>query len=164
MTGNVPSITKKIILIEDSDTDSFLIKRVIRDYPCAQSYKIVSLECMMDAKAYLSEGNTSDIEVILLDLHLPDTVDGVDTYEQLRAVAPRVPVVALTSINNHDLAMKLLNKGIEDFVCKTHILENPDLLCRAIDFAICRHGQSRAAISKLSGELLNRTQLLSEMM
>ncbi|HNQ92079.1 MAG TPA: response regulator [Alphaproteobacteria bacterium] len=155
---------KKIVLIEDSETDSFLIKRVIREHPCDQSYSIVSLQCMGDARAYLTQNNHDDIEVILLDLNLPDTIDGLDTYEQIRAMVPETPVVALTSSDNRELAMNLLNKGIEDFVCKTHILDNPDLLCRAIDFAICRHSQSQAAISKLSGELLSRTQLLSEMM
>lgn len=154
---------KKILLLEDSDTDAFLIKRVIRDYPCAKSYSILNLTNMHEAKQFIaSEGD--DVALVLLDLHLPDTVDEVDTYSQLRAILPQVPIIALTSSQDHDLAMLLLNKGIEDFVCKSHILDHPDLLCRAIDFAMCRHQQSQSELRRLTKELDAKTQLLSQMM
>lgn len=158
----MPEFTRKIVLIEDSETDSFVIKRVIREHPCARSYKIVCYGTMYEAREYLF-AHADEIEAVLLDLHLPDTVDAYDTYSQVRDLLPNVPIIALTSCNNHGLAMDLINCGIEDYVSKFHILQNPEMLCRAIDFTLCRHQQSNASIGPLHEELEAKVQLLSQM-
>ncbi|HOO50870.1 MAG TPA: response regulator [Alphaproteobacteria bacterium] len=158
----MPELTRKIVLIEDSETDSFVIKRVIRENPCAKSYKILSFDSMSQAREYLSL-HAEEVDAILLDLHLPDTVDAYDTYAQVRDFAPDTPIVALTSCNNYGLAMDLVRDGVGDYVSKSHILKNPDLLCRAIDFALCRHVQNRAVLGPLNEELEARVQLLSQM-
>ncbi len=153
---------QKIVLIEDSDSDAFLIARVIREYPGVGSSYIQRFETMTDARRYLSS-TEDDVSVVLLDLNLPDTGGPEDTYRQLREAAPSVPVVALTFSSDHELALGLMRQGIEDFVNKTHILEQPEFLCRAIDFAICRARQVRGAIKRLSEELSYKEQLLSQM-
>lgn len=154
---------QKIVLIEDSDSDAFLIARVIREYPGAGSSFIQRFETMAEARRYLSVTD-DEVSVVLLDLNLPDTSGPEDTYRQLRAVAPSVPVVALTFSSDHDLALGLMRQGIEDFVNKGHILEQPEFLCKAIDFAVVRAKQVRGALKRLTEELSYKDQLLSQMM
>lgn len=133
---------RQIALIEDSDTDAMIIKRVIGESSQPDSYHIYRCETMFQAREYLFTF-LDQIDVVLLDLHLPDTMDGHDSLQQVRAVAPDLPVVVLTSCNNQQLAITLLEMGADDFVSKGLISTNPDLLCRAIDFSMYRHKRVR---------------------
>ncbi len=133
---------RQIALIEDSDTDAMIIKRVIGESSQPDSYQIYRCETMFQAREYLFTF-LDQIDVVLLDLHLPDTMDGHDSLQQVRAVAPDLPVVVLTSCNNQQLAITLLEMGADDFVSKGLISTNPDLLCRAIDFSMYRHKRVR---------------------
>lgn len=153
---------QKIVLIEDSDSDAFLIARVIREYPGIGSSYIQRFETMADARRYFSI-TSDEVSVVLLDLNLPDTSGPLDTYRQLRAVAPNIPVVALTFSSDHEMALGLMRQGIEDYVNKGHVIEQPEFLCRAIDFAVCRANQVQSSLRRLSDELSYKEQLLNQM-
>jgi len=58
-----------------------------------------------------------DVDLILLDLVLPD-MKGVEVLEDVRVVKPRLPVIALTALD--DLGSKItgLDAGADDYVTK----------------------------------------------
>lgn len=158
MAGSI----KKVLLIEDSESDAFMFKRIMRDHPCAQSYTVVCFDTIERAKSHLSF-NPTDFDVVLLDLHLPDTTDGHDTLVQARSFLGDVPIVALTWCDSKEIARTLLAAGIEDYICKSYVLTNPDLLCRSIDFAVSRNRQAQLELSRLMAELGGKHHLLSDM-
>ena len=153
---------RKILLIDDSLTDSFLIQRILRDYPPIASHSIVVMENIRDAKAYLAD-NIDTTTLVLLDLGLPDTIDGRDSYTHIRSVDDQIPIIALTSIENRELAVELMGLGLEDFVCKSDILYAPKMLGKAIDFALSRNVQKEHSVRSLMQALENKDSLLESL-
>lgn len=121
----------KILLIEDNPGDARLIKEMLSEE------KSVSFD--LEWKATLSKGlehlAKSQIDVILLDLSLPDS-RGFDTIARTQTAAPSVPIVVLTGLNDEILAMKAVKKGAQDYLIKGQVDSNR--LSRAIRYAIAR--------------------------
>lgn len=77
--------------------------------------RVVHAESLQQAIAHLSAG--TDVDVILLDLNLPD-VDGLEGLLHLRRVAPRLPVLLVTSVNETRTIRAALAGGAAGFVPK----------------------------------------------
>ena len=58
-----------------------------------------------------------DIELVLLDLVLPD-ISGVEVLEHIRAAKPRLPVIALTALDDLGSKINGLDAGADDYVTK----------------------------------------------
>ena len=58
-----------------------------------------------------------DFQIILADLSLPDA-RGLDSVTQLRAVAPRVPMIVLTGLQDDQIARHALALGAQDYLEK----------------------------------------------
>jgi phosphoserine phosphatase len=80
----------------------------------------------------LTQGHT---DVVLLDLHLPDS-RGLNTFLRVQRRAPHVPVVVMTGFNDEVLAVKAVQEGAEDYLVKGYV--NPSLLARSLRYAIER--------------------------
>lgn len=125
-----------ILLIEDSDTDAYMIRRLMdkgMNYAC----EVIHVTNMADAEAVLKSKKETD--VILLDLGLPDTKGGADTFKRLSAVKEKIPVIVQTCTSDHDLAVSIIGDGAEDYVKKSSFTEDPKVLCDAIEYAVHRH-------------------------
>lgn len=146
------TLLRKILLIEDSQTDSFLIQRAMREYPALTSHSLIIHNDMKSAQAYL-DMNRDSISLILLDLGLPDTTDGKDSYRQLSLTnTTNIPVIALTSTNNRNMAMYLINLGLKDFLCKTDVMYAPLILPQAIDFILSRNVHKLRSVRNMIGD------------
>jgi CheY-like chemotaxis protein len=58
-------------------------------------------------------------DLILLDISLP-SLDGFEAARRIRCLAPAMPIVFLTSIDDADLATAALNEG-KGYLLKTHL-------------------------------------------
>jgi DNA-binding NtrC family response regulator len=128
--------TLKLLLVEDSTVDAYMIQKVLQKnmpYQC----DITHVDSIKTAEHLLEDA--SDVSLILLDLGLPDTQGGKDTLERINLAQENIPVIILTSKHDHDLAVSLVDKGAEDYVKKEKIASDPERICDAIDFAVCRH-------------------------
>lgn len=56
-------------------------------------------------------------DVIILDLNLPD-VDGIKLLKDLKAMAPNVPVLALTARDTEEERINGLKRGLDDYMVK----------------------------------------------
>jgi len=61
-------------------------------------------------------------DLILLDVRLPDT-SGVEVYQEIRAIDPRIPVVFITTAKNADTAIEAIKLGAFDYLHKPLDLE-----------------------------------------
>lgn len=146
------SAFKKILLIEDSQTDSFLTQRLMREYPAYTSNTIIVEESMHSAKKFL-ESQRDSISLILLDLGLPDTLDGYDSFEQLKEInTTNIPVIVLTSVSSIGLSTGLSKMGAEDFLCKSDILFAPLMLSKAIDFILSPAAEKQRSLRYIATE------------
>ena len=66
---------------------------------------------------------------------LPDS-KGIDTFTKVHAMAPEVPVIVHTDLNDENMAIKTLQKGAQDYLHKDSLDGN--LLVRSIRYAIER--------------------------
>lgn len=151
-----------ILLVEDSETDAYTVQRVLKNH-MHSPYQLHHVECMTDAEVLLKDANRKDFNVILLDLGLPDTKDGKETLHRIEAIREDIPVVILTSVNDHDLAVELIGDGAEDFVKKSTIANEPQVICDAIDFAIQRHNNLTTLKDSTSKKIKEQEQVIGWM-
>lgn len=103
----------RVLMIEDSPDAARLVREELKD---AHGDKF-ELAC----EGRLSKGleciENGDIDVILLDLSLPDS-QGYDTFAQVHLHAPNIPIVVLSGDNNESLAVRTVQAGAQDYLIK----------------------------------------------
>jgi len=99
-----------VLLIEDEDAHAALIKRAIEP-------TVGEVEHVTSGKAALEALETSFYELVLCDLHLPDTT-GVNLLRAIRELRPGLPVIVLTSSSSLDAAVNAMREGAWDFMVK----------------------------------------------
>jgi DNA-binding NtrC family response regulator len=128
----------RILLIEDSDTDAFIIQDALRRFKSdAQCTRAATLQ---SGENILQKG---EIDAVLLDLGLPDTASPKDTYEQIKKWAQKLPIIIMTNLKDHELAKVMVQEGAADFLNKDAIVKTPKLVHDAIDFSMARHSAGR---------------------
>jgi len=117
----------------------------------------VEVESASDLNKALERLSQGGVDLLLLDLDLPDGED-LGTFERAHAFAPDVPIVVLTGIEDGDMAISMVKSGAQDYLVKGEV--SPDLLLRSIRYAVERHRltsalRSLSLIDDLTG-LYNR--------
>jgi DNA-binding NarL/FixJ family response regulator len=150
------SSLSRILLVEDDPVDTELAIELLREAlpGCGVSH-VDSIAAAQAALAVL------DVDVILLDLRLPDGT-GTDALRRVRA-SSRAPIVVLTSVVDDVLAIELVRAGADDYLVKGRL--GPESLARVLRFAVQRQthegpGRGAAALDLPSVLLLGGHALL----
>jgi len=122
------------LLIEDDPDDTMLLMELMAQ-PGRSSFKF-TFACAEDLKTGFEILAKGGIEVILLDLTLPDS-RGLETVLKVRAQAPRIPIVVLTGTQDEQLGLEALRHGAQDYQVKGDI--NGHTLKRTISYAVERY-------------------------
>lgn len=131
----------RILLIEDNPGDAELVKEALSTVQ-ESHFHLYRAEALLPGLDRLARG---DIDLVLLDVHLPDS-QGLDGLNAIRLHAPGTPVVLLTGWNSEALSLQAVQGGAQDYVVKG-TLEGP-ALARVIQHAIFRQrtqAESRTA-------------------
>jgi len=102
---------KKILIVEDSDVVTRVVRHLLLQYP---QYQALYAATMAQTQAIINE-HRNDIFVALVDLNLPDSPDG-EAVDYLLAL--KLPVIVLTGTYDEQKREQLFNKGIVDYVMK----------------------------------------------
>ena len=105
---------------------------------------------------------TGSIEIILLDLSLPDS-DGLETFIRVTEAAPGTALVVLSGINDVSLAIETVQLGAQDYLVKGRV--DNHLLLRAMHYAIERkraQAELQRAHDALEDRVRERTAALSQ--
>ena len=130
----------RILLIEDSLIQVRLIEALLNQHGDGE----FTLECADTLKAGLRLLVRGGIDVVLLDLMLPDS-DGIETFLRVRQMTTEVPIVIFSGIDDRALAVTAVQEGAEDFLVKGQI--DGKNLVRALRYAIERHRHRATAAS-----------------
>lgn len=129
-----------VLLVEDNPQEA----EIVRLYLAKKYSHTYSIRHVRSVGAALTELTTGQKpNVILLDLHLPDT-KGLDGFRHIAGAAPSVPVIILTNFNEEKTAASAVRAGAQDYLIKREV--NAALLHRAILYAIERQRSERALV------------------
>lgn len=78
---------------------------------------------------------SQDVDVVLLDLGLPDS-NGMETFAKLQTQFSHLPVVIMTGSNDEDLGVQAVQLGAQDYLVKGQV--DSRLLRRTLVYAIER--------------------------
>ena len=135
---------KTVLLIEDNPGDARLLREMLQEEGLYSS-ELLHADSMGRAEKILAE---HAVDIILLDLGLPDA-QGLEAVRRAHAVAPRVPLVVLTGLDDEVLAAQALQEGAQDYLIKGQItssvgqVETRGLL-RALRYAVERKNMEDA--------------------
>ncbi|MCA9007663.1 MAG: response regulator, partial [Planctomycetaceae bacterium] len=123
--------TVKVLLIEDNPIHVGLVKTLLAE----SKSPIFQLQYAGTLQAGLNQLDAASVDVVLLDLTLPDSED-LDTFIRVRSFAPAIPIVIVTSLDDVKLAAKAVEAGAQDYLVKTQLSRTS--LIRSIRYAIER--------------------------
>lgn len=124
-----------ILLIEDNSGDRRLISEMLAEASANEpgiAFDMQYADRLQPAIEYLGQHR---VEVILLDLGLPDS-QGLDTLKRVYSEVPELPIVVLTGLNDELIGVQAVNKGAQDYLIKGQV--DTHLLRRTIRYAIER--------------------------
>jgi DNA-binding response OmpR family regulator len=136
----------RILLVEDEELDAESVSRALEAGPLERGG--VALDHVVTLQEGLDRLAKGDVDVVLLDLNLPDS-SGVATILSLREHDGRVPLVVFTCAGDEDTAVAALEAGAQDYLVKDEL--GGPLLRRAIRYAI-----ERRRITDETGRLQER--------
>jgi signal transduction histidine kinase len=106
----------RILLVEDSLADALLVmRRFEAELGSLDPIDVERATTLEQAVRHLQ--NQPPVDVVLLDLTLPDSA-GTETVYRLRQAEPWVPIVVYASIGEVGLPLRALQAGAQDFLGK----------------------------------------------
>lgn len=123
--------TFKILLIEDNPGDVLLVEEMLAETENTL-FSMIHTDRLSTGIKCLNE---KKIDVILLDISLPDS-HGIKTFTTLQAHVPKIPIVVLSGLDDETIAIEALKDGVQDYLIKGRIDGN--MLLRSIRYAIER--------------------------
>ncbi len=152
ITEKQPTKIIRILLVEDSPTVAFHIKGLLTQGSKGKD-SVFEVEHTIDLKTSLEKIADEGIDVVLLDLGLPDSY-GLDTFIHMHDRAPDAAVVVFTGVDDEEIAFEALRQGAQDYLVKGQV-DGP-ILIRAIRYAIER---KQAEVSLRESEEQHRSLL-----
>lgn len=125
--------TLSVLVLEDNDGDFVLIEDYLIE--TFRTVQIKRCKTFSDYKEFTDNPTKDNINLILLDLHLPD-LSGLELIQKIIAENVQVPVIILTGYTDLYLAKDSLKLGIDDFLVKDEV--TPGILHKSIEFAFSR--------------------------
>ncbi len=141
----------KVLLVEDNPGDA----RLIQEKLCEVAEAPFELECAERLAAGLARLGAGDIDVVLLDLALPDS-QGPATFARVQAQAGHLPIIILTGLGDESLALKTVQDGAQDYLVKGQVDAN--LLARSLRYSIERK-RAEQQIRRLNEDLEHRVMV-----
>ena len=145
----------RVLLIEDTMEDARLIQEaLVAEQGSAAAFQLTHTIALEPGLRHLANNET---DVVLLDLKLPDSV-GLGSVVRVRERSPGVPILVLTASDDTAIAVEAVKRGAEDYLVKGHVQVYPNLLSRAIRYALERK-RIEVERERLQGQLLQSQKM-----
>ena len=122
----------KLLLVEDNSGDARLMREMLAESDTTQ-FEVTHVKRLDEA---LRQFDSSDFNVMLLDLWLPDG-EGLDTVARALAAVSNAPIVVMTTHDDESLAVKAVQSGAQDYLVKGQV--DTRGLVRTLRHAVERH-------------------------
>ena len=119
------------LIIEDNPGDALLLNEQLKHAGWSTTKNEHSAR-LTDAIESLKKIKPA---IVFLDLNLPDS-NGLDTFLTINAIAPDIPIIILSGMNDTDLSVQAVKAGAQDYLVKGEFEEK--LLLKTILYGIER--------------------------
>lgn len=116
----------KMINLEDSPTDSLLIKEMLSEDKIECEVIRIDTE-----ERFISEIEKGDVDIILADYTLP-SFDGLSALDIALKKLPEVPFIFVTGTLGEEIAVESLKRGATDYVIKDRLMRLAPSVKRAL--------------------------------
>jgi signal transduction histidine kinase len=140
----------KTLLVEDNLAEARLFQELLAGE--TGTGDLFDVECADRLSTAMLRLRVGDIDVILLDLSLPDS-QGEATFAKVKTYALDVAIVVLSGFDDEAIALKMVKDGAQDYLPKAQV--DAHLLARTIRYAIERK-RVEQEIRWLNGNLEQR--------
>ena len=147
-------IAIRVLVVEDNPDDA----RLVREALASLARPTFEVEVLDRLERALERLRRSDIDIVLLDLSLPDAT-GIETIDRVRREAPHVPIIVMSGLSDENLIQDAVKRGAEDYLVKSSF--TPDLMARSIRYAIDRQ-RAMEALAQNRDSALESARLRSE--
>ncbi len=139
-----------VLVIEDNPGDADLIRALFHEAAREQ----VQVETADRLKEGLSRLSLGGIDLVLLDLSLPDS-QGLATLHATVQAASEVPVVVMTGFDDEAMALDAVKQGAQDYLVKGRV--GAGLLARTCRYAIerCRGQHTLRESHRLTQQIVD---------
>src|SRR5262245_31889401 len=156
----MPKNQIKVLLIEDNPVQATMLQRLLSE-SSAPIFEVYTADKLSDGLDRI--GNNDSVDIVLLDLVLPDSED-LETFARVHAKAPNLPVVILTGLDDVTLAARAVELGAQDYLLKTKVDRSG--LGRSIRYALerarARSGEFDSPMFRLAQQqFLKAAQLMN---
>ena len=127
-----------LLLVDDDATDVSLLRDQLGLVRRSPSFRVESVGRLQDA---LQRVKRDDVDVVLLDLGLPDAT-GLQAVDQMCTHAPHLPVVVLTGLQDEETGLQAVQRGAQDYLVKGRV--DGQVIDRSLRFALERKRAERA--------------------
>lgn len=122
----------RLLLIEDSPGDARLLREYLNDADNFR-FELTHVDRLADA---LTAIESAEYDLLFLDLSLPDS-QGLQSLTRLHKLAPDVPIIVLTGLNDEFTAIDAVRQGAQDYLVKNQLETN--ILVRSVRYSIERY-------------------------
>lgn len=149
---------KKILVVDDEKSVQESLKLVLSD-----NYKVVVASSGNEA---LSKIANNDIDIVFLDIILPDT-DGIQVLKEIKKIYPEKPVIMLTAVSKVSTAVESMKIGAYDYITKPFDVDEIRLIVRRL-FNELKTAQKiellADEIEKSKGTIVYKSQKMKEVL
>jgi DNA-binding response OmpR family regulator len=132
----------QILLVED-DAE---FAQLLADWLRAELRGAAALYTRRSLRDAMEHLRTHTVDVLLLDLNLPDSRE-LDTLQAILARFPATPTVIVTGLPEEDLALAAIRAGAQDYLPKIGL--TGARLATAIRYAMLRHQRLSVLFGRL---------------
>jgi DNA-binding NarL/FixJ family response regulator len=113
MASEIPTPCLRVLIVEDHPIVSESLFRLVND----SFDNVICIHAATGNKG-LSYLNSNHIDIILLDINLPD-ISGIEFCNQAKARFPEIKILAVTSMAQRHVIEESFKAGMKGFVLKT---------------------------------------------
>lgn len=138
----------RVLMIEDCMGDAVLMQNMLRRAGRG-AFEVQHVLRLGDMEGF----RPSEIDVVLLDLSLPDG-KGLSSVDKVRSRLGNAPIVVLTGTDDEQVGLEAVGKGAQDYLVKSHV--DQGALVRAL-----RYARARAHYDELEQHVARTDRLIA---
>lgn len=107
----------KVLIVDDDESLCYFLERALRK----AEYEVESVH---DGEEALARIKTNSYDLVLLDNIMPPGPSGLEIFQQLHEINPKLPIIIMTAFGTTETAIEAMRLGAYDYITKPFDLDN----------------------------------------